>query len=218
AHDAESLVVDRRGRVVVVTKSFAGGTVFATRGPLRRHRVNRLHRVARVDELATDAALSLDGRAVVVRGPGAAGVYAYPSWRRLGGFALPPQRQGEGVSVGPGGRVLLAGEGRRSPLVPVTPPAALAAVLAGRPVPATPAPSATPSTGPSAAPSGTPTPSPAPASSAPPGTTQAAGAASAADPDDRGDQGDQPWLLWTIPAVIVVGALGIGLGLRRRSP
>ena len=210
AHDAESVVVDRRGRVSVVTKSFAGGTVFASTGPLRRDRVNRLRRVARVAELATDAALSRDGRAVVVRGPAAASVYAYPSWRRLGGFALPRQRQGEGVAVGPGGRVLLASEGRRSPLLAVTPPAALAAALAGRPAPPTASTSPTPT--PSAAPSTT----PAASSTASPGlaaTDQEPRAAVAGDPDD-----DMPWLLWTIPAVIVVGALGIGLGLRRRTP
>ncbi|GAB3654798.1 hypothetical protein GCM10027596_06830 [Nocardioides korecus] len=208
AHDAESVVVDRRGRVSVVTKSFAGGTVFATTGPLRRDRVNRLRRVARVAELATDAALSLDGRSVVVRGPAAAGVYAYPTWRRLGGFALPRQRQGEGVAVGPGGRVLLASEGRRSPLLAVTPPAALAAALAGRPAPS---PSATPSPSPST----TPTPSTAPTASASPrlaATTQEPRAMVATDRDD------EPWLLWTIPVVIVLGALGIGLGLRRRTP
>ena len=83
-------------------------------------------------------------------------------------------------------------------------------MLAGRPAPAAPTPSGTPSSTPSA----TVTPAPAPSPSAP-GTAQAAGETAAVDPDDRGDQ---PWVLWTIPAVIVVGALGIGLGLRRRSP
>ncbi|MCW2866836.1 MAG: hypothetical protein JWR20_1024, partial [Marmoricola sp.] len=207
AHDAESIVVDRRGRVAVVTKSFAGGTVFATSGPLRHDRVNRLRPVAHVAELATDAALSTDGRAVVVRGPAAAGVYAYPSWKRLGGFALPRQHQGEGVAVGTGGRVLLAGEGRRSPLLALSPPPALAAVLAGRP-----APSATPTPTVTATP--TPTPSPTPTPTGRPGRHEAA--VSTAGVTDPG-RGEQPWLLWTIPAVIVLGALGIGLGLRRRS-
>ena len=96
AHDAESLFADRQGRLYVVTKTFFGGTVY--RAPLRlsRSRVNRLQPVGRVREFATDAALMRDGRHLLVRGYDSAGVYDFPSLRRVGDFTLPRAAAGRG--------------------------------------------------------------------------------------------------------------------------
>jgi len=195
AHDAESLFADRQGRLYVVTKTFFGGTVY--RAPLRlsRSRDNRLQPIGGVREFATDAAMMRDGRHLLVRGYDSAGVYAFPSLHRVGDFMLPAQRQGEGISVGPGNRIRLSSEGAHSVVQQVTLPSALARVV-NRP--------ASPSPGPS--PSATPSP---PATAARP--DPAPDSASSSGPFGHG------WLRWTIPGVIALGAVGIGLGLRRRS-
>ena len=189
----------------------AGAAVRRHEDVLRRHRLpraargcsrsraNRLQPVGRVREFATDAALMRDGRHLLVRGYDSAGVYTFPGLRRVGDFTLPAQRQGEGISVGPGDRIRLSSEGRalggaagaaarrrwpRSSAL--RPPRRPARRLRRRPTP-----SATRAVGPM------PTPTPTPASSSGPF--------------------QRSWLLWSIPGVIALGAIGIGLGLRRRS-
>lgn len=207
AHDAESLFADRSGRLYVVTKTFFGGTVF--RAPLRlsRSRVNRLQPVGQVREFATDAALMRDGRHLLVRGYDSAGVYDFPSLRRLGDFTLPPQRQGEGISVGPGNRIRLSSEGVHSLVREVALPSALARRVS-------PAPSPTPS--PTSSPSASPTPTNS-APPTPPRPDSEAGSDPGADSVSASGPFRQSWLLWSIPGVIALGAIGIGLGLRRRS-
>ncbi|SDS45005.1 hypothetical protein SAMN04488570_1906 [Nocardioides scoriae] len=130
-HDAESLLVGPDGRLLVVTKALFGGTAYAAPRRLDPDRTNRLEPVGRVAELATDAALTRDGRHALVRGPGEAGVYALPSWERLATLPLPAQPQGEGISVGPGGRVRVSSEGAGTPVWQVALPDEVRAVLRG---------------------------------------------------------------------------------------
>lgn len=111
AHDAESLLATESGRLYVITKSFRGGTVYRAPATLSRSGVNRLEAVAEVEEYATDAALLREGRFAVVRGLGRASVYTFPDFGLVGTFPLPPQRQGEGLSVGPRDRVRISTEG-----------------------------------------------------------------------------------------------------------
>ena len=219
AHNAESLFVDHRGQLYVITKSVMGGTVF--RAPLRLvpGRVNTLVPAGRVIEYATDAAMLRDGRHVLVRGPERASVYTFPTFQRIGSFPLPYERQGEGVSVGPDSRILLSSEGMHSLVRRVVLPAAVAARMrppAPKPTPTaspTASPAASPSGSPSASPSGSPSPS-ASASSVPSGSPSP----SSARTRKRASTGNREgWLMWSIPGVIVLGAVGIGLGLRRRS-
>ncbi len=116
AADAESLLVDPEGRLVLVTKSFAGGAVLRAPAQLDPDAPNRLEEVARTGELAaTDAAL-LSPTRVLVRGYGDAGLYAWPSWELVDRVPLPDQPQGEGLSVGPGGRVRVSSEGAGTPV------------------------------------------------------------------------------------------------------
>lgn len=121
-HDAESLFADARGRLYVVTKAFTGGLVFRAPARLRPGR-NRLEPVAQVPLLATDAALLPDGRHVVVRSLRQATVFRLPDFATVGSFSLPPQQQGEGISVGPGGRILLSSEGSDAPVLQIDLPA-----------------------------------------------------------------------------------------------
>jgi len=125
-HDAESMVIDRRGRVYLITKGFTGGGVYRTPGRPDASGTTRLERVGRVADYATDAALLPGGRHVLVRSYGSASVYTFPRFRRLRTFALPPQPQGEGVSVGPAGRVRTSSEGVRTPVLQIAVPAYVA--------------------------------------------------------------------------------------------
>ncbi len=210
SHNAESLFVDAQGRVHVVTKSILGGTVYRAPLLLSRSKPNRLVPEGRVIEYATDAAMLPDGRHVVVRGPQRASVYTVPGFERLGTFDLPRQRQGEGISVGPGSRIRLSTEGVGSAVRQVAVPADIRQRM--QPADASPTPS--PSVTASASPAPSPAPSPVPSG----GTGAASPTPTTADnPDGIEPAQDRAWLRWTIPGVILLGAAGIGFGLRRRS-
>ena len=212
--NAESLFVDRQGRLHVITKSFGGGVVYRAPARLSSKRPNRLVAVGAVQEYATDAALTRDGNHVIVRGPALAGVYTVPGFQRVASFALPRAAAGRGDLRRPHGRG--AGEQRGQPHrrprgqpCPWPSPRGSAAPVptrrraprpvrrrARRPARRQPSPTATASPGADASPS--------PVSG-----------------DSSGDGVgalDSPWLMWSIPAVIAVGALGIGLGLQRGGP
>jgi hypothetical protein len=159
--DAESLFVVH-DRLYVVSKVFlAPGAFYAAPARLHTDRVNVLRRVATGPPTATDAAAFPDGRHVLVRDYRAATLYAVPSFRALGSFPLPAQRQGEGISIGPGDRIRVSSEGVHSAVREVALPAALAGEVAPRvkptaePVDQSPAsPSTSPSMSPSASPAG----------------------------------------------------------------
>lgn len=140
AHDAEALFVARH-RLWVITKGVFGGHAYAAPRRLATHGVTRLRRVGpTLPGLVTDAAAFPDGRHVLVRTYGDAFVYAVPSWRRLGSFTLPRQRQGESISVGRTGRIRIGSEGLHSRVLPVSLPASVRARM--HPAPATPVPGA----------------------------------------------------------------------------
>lgn len=131
AHDAETLLANpRSGRLYVVTKSFAGGTVYAAPRHLVTGGPNRLHPIGRVPGFLTDGSFLADGRHVLLRGYGGAAVYRFPDLVRVGpSFALPRQQQGEGISVGPGGRIRLSTEGRHTAVLQVALPASVRQAL-----------------------------------------------------------------------------------------
>ena len=210
--DAESLFVDRLGRLHVITKSFGGGVVYRAPARLNSRRPNRLVSVGAVQEYATDAALTRDRNHVLVRGPALAGVYTVPGFQRVASFALPRQPQGEGIAVSPTGVVRVSSEGGGTAVRRVSLPAAVATRI-GSPLPTT-SPSPTPS--PSASPSPSSTTTPSPTDTASPGAGASPSPVSGDSSDGVGAL-DSPWLMWSIPAVIAIGALGIGLGLRRRT-
>jgi hypothetical protein len=128
-HDAEALLVEPRSqRVFVVSKSAFGGTVYAaprdlvaTGGP------NRMRAYAQVRGLVTDGAFFPDGKHVVLRTYGKARVYTFPAFGLVGTVLLPSQPQGEGISVGANGRVLVSTEGVHADVLQVRLPASLTA-------------------------------------------------------------------------------------------
>ena len=108
-HNAEALLVDPRGnRLYVATKEVAGGGLYRAPARLDPAGVNVLQRVARVPPVVTDGAFTPDGRAFVLRDYQGAYLYRAPG-RRVGSFELPPQFQGESITVTADGRSVLAG-------------------------------------------------------------------------------------------------------------
>lgn len=128
--DAETLLVHPvTGRAYVVSKTVFGGTVYAVpaAGPGGPGGPLRLRRFAQVPGLVTDGAFFPDGRHVLLRGYGGATVYTFPGFVPRGTVVLPPQRQGEAVAIGAGGRILLSSEGLHAPVLEVRLPPELAA-------------------------------------------------------------------------------------------
>jgi len=117
AHDAETLLAAPDGRLYVVTKQLTGGTVYAAPRQLSTSEPNRLRPVADALAFATDGSFLPDGRHFVVRGYGGAAAYAWPGFRQVASFRLPPQPQGEGLAVDEDGWVHLSSEGVHSEVI-----------------------------------------------------------------------------------------------------
>ena len=126
--DAEALLVDpRSNRLYVATKSSDGGGLYRAPARLRTDQVNVLHRVARVPPVVTDGSFAPDGRSLVLRDYQSASVYTTPG-HRIGELPLPPQYQGESLTVSPDGHSLLVGsEGPASEVWRVPLPASILA-------------------------------------------------------------------------------------------
>ncbi|HEU5038116.1 MAG TPA: hypothetical protein VFT70_14000 [Nocardioides sp.] len=119
AHDAEALLAAPDGRLLVVTKEFLGGAVYATPTQLSPSEPNELEKVGRTMGFVTDGAFFPDGRHYVLRDYGGAAVYTYPGNHRVASFRLPDQRQGEGIAVDAQGWVHVSSEGEHSEVLRV---------------------------------------------------------------------------------------------------
>ncbi|MFN8195687.1 MAG: hypothetical protein U0R80_15570 [Nocardioidaceae bacterium] len=147
--NAETLMADPDdGRLYVVTKSVLGGTVYAAPESLDPDRPNRLKKIGRVGGIITDGAFFPDGRDIVVRDYGRAAIYTFPGLRLVGEFALPKQRQGEGITVSADGALYLSSEGPQQAVLQVKVPPALQLAMDAAPTPSpTPSPSDEPGSG-----------------------------------------------------------------------
>jgi hypothetical protein len=132
--DAETLLAHPvTGRLFVVSKTVFGGVVYAAPRRLVAGEVHRLRPFARVPGLLTDGAFWPDGDHVLLRGYTAATLLTFPAFEVVGSFPLPRQQQGEGLSVGRDGRVLVSSEGVGQEVLEVTLPPDLSDAVAGRP-------------------------------------------------------------------------------------
>lgn len=112
ARDAETLLVDPDGRLLIVTKGLLGGEFLRSDRRLVEDAPNRLSAVGVALPIATDGAFFPDGRHLLVRSYGNAVLYAYPSLEAITSFDLPDQEQGEGLAIDESGAVFLSSEGQ----------------------------------------------------------------------------------------------------------
>lgn len=132
--DAETLLAHpRTGRLFVVSKTVFGGVVYAAPRRLVAGEVHRLRPFARVPGLLTDGAFWPGGTHVLLRGYAAATLVTFPAFEVVGSFPLPRQQQGEGLAVGPQGRVLVSSEGVGEDVLEVALPPALVSAVEGQP-------------------------------------------------------------------------------------
>lgn len=125
-HDAETLLADpRTGRLYVVVKELRG-RVFAAPPRLSADGPNRLTEVGTTLGFSTDGAFFPDGRHVILRNYVQAAVYTWPDLERLETFALPVQRQGEGIATTGPAEAMISSEGARSSVLRVALPPGLA--------------------------------------------------------------------------------------------
>jgi hypothetical protein len=142
--DAETLLVDPDdGRLYVVSKGLFSGQLFEAPRVLSTSSVNVLRPVGRVGGLVTDGEFLPDGKHVLLRDYSDAHVFATGPWRAVGGWALPSQPQGEGISLRPSGtRVIVSSEGDQQPVLSVRIPPRLVEAMDPRPVSPSPGPTA----------------------------------------------------------------------------
>lgn len=123
ARDAEALVSHPlTGQLFVITKGVFSGTVYAAPRRLRADRPNRLTAVADAPGLVTDATFLPGGGGVVMRTYTSAHLSAHPSWQPVESWSLPPQDQGEGITLA-GDDLLVSTEGAGSQVLRVGLPA-----------------------------------------------------------------------------------------------
>jgi hypothetical protein len=129
------------GRLYIASKNIFGGVLYAVPAQLDPSRPNTLQAIGRVLPVATDGSFFPDGKHLVIRAYTSAVVYDWPSLQPVGRFALPAERQGEGIAVADDGRVYLSSEGPHSPVLEVSLPHKIAAAVQGEPsiAPASPA-------------------------------------------------------------------------------
>jgi hypothetical protein len=130
-HDAEALLVDPRGRLMIATKGISGQGLYRAPRDLvtEAEGTNRLHRIASVPSLVTDGAYLPDGR-FVLRTYSAVFVYDRPGHEVARG-ELPGQEQGESIAAD-GDRLIVGSEGVHSQVLAVPVPGG-----AGTPSPST---------------------------------------------------------------------------------
>ncbi len=133
ATDAETLLQDpTTGRLYIASKDVFGGVLYAVPEKLDASGPNRMKALGRVLPVATDGAFFPDGRHVILRDYTSAVVYSWPSMQPVGRFALPPQRQGEGIAVAQDGKVYVSSEGPHAPVLEVPLPSRIEAAVKGQ--------------------------------------------------------------------------------------
>ncbi|WP_067434990.1 hypothetical protein [Nocardioides jensenii] len=129
--DAETLMVHPvTGRLYTVTKGVLGGQVL--RGPATLDQGGNVFKpVGETRGLITDGAFFPDGKHFLLRNYDTAYLYDTAAMTSLGDFDLPSQQQGEGLAIGPDGRIYLSSEGVHAPVLRIRLPAGLQQALDG---------------------------------------------------------------------------------------
>ncbi len=124
SHNAESMMVDGQGRIIVVTKEALGAGVYRTPEPARPGESITLERVGPAPMFLTDGALSPDGTQVALRSYTSLFLYDAKAFLSKGTdgdagtvYPLPLQPQGETLAYQRDGQgVLVGSEGVEQPI------------------------------------------------------------------------------------------------------
>lgn len=114
AHDAETLLVDKSGRLYIVTKGVEGGIYRAPRAP-RRTSVNELDRVGDAPAGVTDGTFLPDDDRIALLALGTIQILDRDGYQKVAEVSIPEQKQPESMAVSLDGSSLLVGsEGQPS--------------------------------------------------------------------------------------------------------
>lgn len=112
-HDAETLLVNEKGRLYIVTKEAEGGVYLAPSEPSREG-VNQLRRVGRAPAMVTDGTFLPGGDQIALLTPGSVEVVDADRYREVASADLPKLPQPESLTVSLDGKSLLVGrEGKK---------------------------------------------------------------------------------------------------------
>lgn len=124
AHDAETLLVDKTGRMYVVTKGAQGGIYRAPKVP-KRTLVNELDRVGDAPAAVTDGTFLPDNDRIALLTLGTIQILDRDGYRKVAEVSIPAQEQAESLAVSLDGESLLVGsEGQPSKVYAVPIPEA----------------------------------------------------------------------------------------------
>jgi len=113
-HDAETLLVNDKGRLYIVTKGVEGGVYIAPPEPSREG-VNQLRRVGEAPAMVTDGTFLPGGKQIALLTPGSVEVVDADKYREVASAELPKLRQPESMTVSLDDESLLVGsEGKNS--------------------------------------------------------------------------------------------------------
>lgn len=114
AHDAETLLVNRAGRLFIVTKAGRGGIYVAPKNP-SRNGVNDLTRVGSAPALITDGTFLPGDDRIALLSPDSVRVIDADTYQTVASARIPRQPQAESITVSLDEESLLVGsEGKRS--------------------------------------------------------------------------------------------------------
>ena len=113
-HDAETLLVNEKGRLYIVTKGAEGGVYIAPSEPSREG-VNELRRVGKAPAMVTDGTFLPGGEQIALLTPGSVEVVDADKYRDVASADLPKLSQPESLTLSLDDETLLVGsEGKKS--------------------------------------------------------------------------------------------------------
>jgi hypothetical protein len=137
SHDAETLLVNEKGQIFIVTKGNKGA-IYAGPEVASRLGINQLEKVGNAPALVTDGTFLPGSKQIALRTHSAVYVLDATTYKVVASTEVPTQPQGESIAVSLDGNSLLLGStGKQSKVYAIPVPTELAA---------SPSPSATPST------------------------------------------------------------------------
>lgn len=138
-HDAETLLVNKKGRLFIVTKGVRGAVYAAPATPTREG-VNELRKVGEAPAMVTDGTFLPGGRRIALLTYGSVEVVKASNYRNVASAELPDLAQPESLTVSLDGDALLVGsEGKKSKVYAIGVPGAPTATPSPTPTPTTPA-------------------------------------------------------------------------------